>query len=354
MTVGEKILFYRKKIGLSQDELGQKLLVSRQTVSLWEMDKTLPTVDNLRRLREIFSVSIDDLLGEEEPREEECPREVYLFRYSREVWQAMMKSVRVPLLKRMIIFFVACGLLLLLSAAADTSEGIIGWLLGFLVMGAAIHIANLYSHYKGWKLAESQVFESEYRYEIYDAHFLIKISKNGEVVKTFKFFPRDIERVQFLGDHLVLRIGGQIYAISKDGLPEDSFFYSFCGQNPKKVEAQRRFDILKAVSAVLAIGSFLALWGSLWGVSALMRRNGLFVDNMWVFFVFSVIPVASVVFAFILRKKGRPYKLNLVVGIIMTVLLCLYGSFCLIFSDSPTDGAEHLDAQVTSFCRQDV
>ena len=50
MTVGEKIQFYRKKIGLSQEELGQKMLVSRQTVSLWEMDKTLPTVDNLIRL----------------------------------------------------------------------------------------------------------------------------------------------------------------------------------------------------------------------------------------------------------------------------------------------------------------
>ena len=58
MTTGEKIQFYRKKIGLSQEELGQKMLVSRQTVSLWEMDKTLPTVDNLLRLKDIFSASL--------------------------------------------------------------------------------------------------------------------------------------------------------------------------------------------------------------------------------------------------------------------------------------------------------
>ena len=57
MSVGEKIQFYRKKIGLSQEELGQKMFVSRQTVSLWEMDKTLPTIDNLIRLKEIFSIS---------------------------------------------------------------------------------------------------------------------------------------------------------------------------------------------------------------------------------------------------------------------------------------------------------
>ena len=40
------------------------MLVSRQTVSLWEMDKTLPTIDNLLRLKEIFSISVDDLLSE--------------------------------------------------------------------------------------------------------------------------------------------------------------------------------------------------------------------------------------------------------------------------------------------------
>ena len=63
MTVGEKIQKYRKDLGLSQEELGQKLLLSRQTVSLWEKDQTAPTLDNLMRLKEIFGVSIDEILG---------------------------------------------------------------------------------------------------------------------------------------------------------------------------------------------------------------------------------------------------------------------------------------------------
>jgi transcriptional regulator with XRE-family HTH domain len=70
MTVGEKIQFYRKEHHLSQEELGQKLLVSRQTVSLWEMDKTMPTVDNLLLLKEIFGVTVDELLSSDEPAEE--------------------------------------------------------------------------------------------------------------------------------------------------------------------------------------------------------------------------------------------------------------------------------------------
>ena len=62
MSVGKKIQAYRKQFNFSQEELGQKLLVSRQTVSLWEKDQTVPTVDNLMRLREIFGVSVDELL----------------------------------------------------------------------------------------------------------------------------------------------------------------------------------------------------------------------------------------------------------------------------------------------------
>ena len=57
MKVNEKIQYFRKKAGLSQDELGKRLLVSRQTVSLWEEGQTLPSLDNLTRLREIFEVS---------------------------------------------------------------------------------------------------------------------------------------------------------------------------------------------------------------------------------------------------------------------------------------------------------
>jgi transcriptional regulator with XRE-family HTH domain len=62
MTVGERIQFYRKLNKMSQEELAKRLLISRQTVSLWENDQTMPTIDNLIRLREVFGVSIDEML----------------------------------------------------------------------------------------------------------------------------------------------------------------------------------------------------------------------------------------------------------------------------------------------------
>ena len=84
MTVGQRIQEHRKKNGLSQEELGQRLLVSRQTVSLWETDQTLPTVDNLLLLKEIFGISVDELLGVEGKQEDDPPLEVYTFTYEKE------------------------------------------------------------------------------------------------------------------------------------------------------------------------------------------------------------------------------------------------------------------------------
>ena len=63
MTVGESILSLRKSKEMSQEELAEKLCVSRQTVSLWETDQTVPTIDNLLRLKDIFGVSVDKILA---------------------------------------------------------------------------------------------------------------------------------------------------------------------------------------------------------------------------------------------------------------------------------------------------
>ena len=62
MTLGENILKLRRSHNLSQEELAEKLLVSRQTISLWETDQTFPTIENLLLLKEIFGVQIDKML----------------------------------------------------------------------------------------------------------------------------------------------------------------------------------------------------------------------------------------------------------------------------------------------------
>lgn len=66
MTLGERILQKRKECGLSQENLGQKLDVSRQTVYKWENDQAVPELNKLILLAEIFHVKVGWLIAEEE------------------------------------------------------------------------------------------------------------------------------------------------------------------------------------------------------------------------------------------------------------------------------------------------
>lgn len=66
MKFNEKLIELRKREGLSQEELGYKLNVTRQTVSKWELGQTTPEMDKLVELRKIFNISVDDLLNEVE------------------------------------------------------------------------------------------------------------------------------------------------------------------------------------------------------------------------------------------------------------------------------------------------
>ena len=62
--LGENIRFYRNKIGLSQQELSEKLHVARPTISSWELNRTEPAMGNIEALAKIFKCKKSELIGE--------------------------------------------------------------------------------------------------------------------------------------------------------------------------------------------------------------------------------------------------------------------------------------------------
>lgn len=60
--LGENILKLRKKNGLSQEQLGEKINVTRQTISNWELGETAPNPEQLKLLSQSLNISIDELL----------------------------------------------------------------------------------------------------------------------------------------------------------------------------------------------------------------------------------------------------------------------------------------------------
>ncbi len=62
MEIGKKIMELRKKKGLSQEELAEKVGVARQTISKWELGETSPDLKQSKELSKIFNVSLDELV----------------------------------------------------------------------------------------------------------------------------------------------------------------------------------------------------------------------------------------------------------------------------------------------------
>lgn len=71
MKVGKKIKQIRKMAGMSQEELADKMNVSRQTVSKWETDVSVPDLENAVLFCRLFDVSLDDFAEGELPVEKE-------------------------------------------------------------------------------------------------------------------------------------------------------------------------------------------------------------------------------------------------------------------------------------------
>jgi len=71
MTFGEKVQRLRQRAGLSQDALADRLQVSRQAISRWERDETMPEPEKIVVLADLFGVTTDYLLRKQE---KEAPR----------------------------------------------------------------------------------------------------------------------------------------------------------------------------------------------------------------------------------------------------------------------------------------
>jgi len=65
MNISDKLKNNRKQVGLTQEEIAQKLHVSRQTISNWETGKSIPDIYSLVELSNIYDISLDNLVKED-------------------------------------------------------------------------------------------------------------------------------------------------------------------------------------------------------------------------------------------------------------------------------------------------
>lgn len=275
MLISERIRHYRKKCGLSQEELGEKLLVSRQTISLWEQGQTVPTIDNLIRLKDIFQVSTDEILGVEEESEEPAkaaeepsgnstelsgsgaelsgsgtgssgsgtelsgngaelsgsgtvpaaegqgkkePCERYTFSYTEEDCGSIYKSLLGSVIGRLILIFVCSAFLLLLAFTTDIPARSGGISIGLAICFSAVALAVLFRYILLRKRFAAQLQGAEVALEVYTDSLLADIRKEGEYRQQRKHLFSAVRKLRNTDNFLLIQWKDDFLPVKKEAI----------------------------------------------------------------------------------------------------------------------------------------
>ena len=208
------------------------------------------------------------------------------------------------------------------------------------VVGISYHIKSISSYIKVWKSKVDMISKTTYEYKLFEDYLDINLHRNNQLVRHFKCYYSEIEQIQQIGKWLIIQIGGQAFIVRKIDLKENSAIFSYMYKNPLKTKNIKSNNKWRVISIILFVASILTIYGAL-GVTAIVSNgNYFFIENMWLFFLLTPIPIASIVFGCYLKNKGYKYKKNIVVGIIMLLVLCIYGSFTFVFADTVSHSNE--------------
>lgn len=265
--------------------------------------------------------------------DEILPNEIYQFQFTKEELNEIHRLQRKTIYRGPIIFAMVCAFLIIYAIGESVDSIAIGFVFGAFLIGTVWHIKSIRLFKKTWENTANRICKSTYEHKIFEDYIYISIYRENEKVRESKYSFADIEQIQQFDKWLFLQFGGQAFILRKKDLKESSAIFSYMYKNPSKIEESFAHSRWKTLSDILFVASLLSILGALALVGAVSERNNLFVENMWLFFLFIPIPVASVILGLILKKKNYKYKKNVIAGIIMAILLGVYGSFSFIFTD---------------------
>lgn len=140
MTFGEKLQVLRKSKGMSQEQLAAQITVSRQAVSKWELGESNPDLENVIQISDIFNVTTDYLLKDEEESST-----------SKTIPKENKNAVTAQILLIASVAFLAIGLLCALGgwSAEQTGEAIWG--------GMVIQVVGIVAYFIGKLFLQSKI-----------------------------------------------------------------------------------------------------------------------------------------------------------------------------------------------------
>ena len=209
MIFADKLIQLRKKNGLSQEELADKVGVSRQAVSKWESAQSIPDIDKIIMLSGLFGVSTDFLLKDELEAEDSIPLEEEKKKVSISMAnECMTKMGKMSKLIAFGVVLCVCSpiILILLSGLSDYGyvKESIAVLFGFIFLFSLITIAVVLFVYAGLQINEYETLKKE--------EFDLEYGVKGIVTEKKKDFKNKYNTLIILG--IILCFIGVIILVS--------------------------------------------------------------------------------------------------------------------------------------------
>ena len=179
MILADKIINLRKKMLWSQEELADKLDVSRQSVSKWESSQSIPDMDKILKMSRLFGVSTDYLLKDELGETDETPQvqeddspalrhvsmeqaSKYMEIRAKSAPKLALSTMLCVLAPMALLFFIALSLSGWVSMSENAAAGIGLSFLIILVALGVIGFIKAGSEASGYEFLEREAFETEY------------------------------------------------------------------------------------------------------------------------------------------------------------------------------------------------
>lgn len=229
MSIGEKIAYYRKKAEMSQEELGNQLFVTRQTVSQWENDQTVPTIENFIRLCELFKLTMNDFFEQDVAEAKNTSAEAeerYVFEYTEsDIDKALFMLTKGRFAS--ILFAVAFMVFVIVYASSGYS---IYLAYVYLIVNIVKLVGLVIGYVRGRGQLKSRMIGQRYVYEVVNGGIYCSVySASGELRLYERIDLTDIEKTWNSPEQYIFQYKKRRYIIIKEQVPSDSKFKQLLG-----------------------------------------------------------------------------------------------------------------------------
>ena len=349
MTLGQKLHLFRSKAGLSQEDVAGRLLVSRQTVSQWEKDQTMPTVDNLLRLRELFGVSLDELFSEEAPDHNEPQTRIERCSYTPtdEDYKRVRSMTLKPLYLQLARFIPV--LVIVAAGAFFADRDLIGFFIGIFFCLLVFALSGLIRGIRAFSASVKKASGGTYTLELNGDELFLKTSREGAERNSFHIDRTKPLKVCYMGNIVAAMFDRNSFIIEKAALENAPAIKEIIERAAAADDSQKAGHSSSLVSRLLL---FAAIVSPVIGLFLITRFRDL-AFAQYALLLLLPLPIASLVFGIVKLKKGLGGKANVIVGAIVAGILVIYG--CMFIGlNSQVKKAQTRAGEIGTLCGIDI